>query len=66
MSATPALHHLLSEGEFAALKQISRSFARGTVATPISERLRVLGYANEIMGNLMITDRGLTRLAAGP
>jgi hypothetical protein len=55
----------LNEGEFAALQQLSRSFARGTVGELISQRLIKLGYAKEFMSNLIITDGGLSRLAMG-
>jgi hypothetical protein len=55
----------LSDDEFATLKQLSLSFARGTVPSRISDRLKSLGYANEIMGNLIITDNGSARLATG-
>jgi hypothetical protein len=55
----------LSDDEFAILKQLSMSFARGTVPSRISDRLKVLGYASEIMGNLIITDNGSARLAIG-
>ena len=56
---------LLSVDEFAALKQLGMSFARGTVPLHISDRLKSLGYASEIMGNLIITDSGSARLATG-
>jgi hypothetical protein len=62
---TPATHDKLSEDEFAALTQLSKSFARGTVVEQISSRLVKLGYAKEFMSNLMITDSGLARLALG-
>jgi hypothetical protein len=55
----------LSADEFAALKQLGMSFARGTVPLRISDRLKRLGYASEIMGNLIITDSGSARLATG-
>jgi hypothetical protein len=55
----------LSVDEFAALKQLGMSFARGTVPLRISDRLKSLGYASEIMGNLIITDSGSARLATG-
>jgi hypothetical protein len=55
----------LSVDEFAALKQLGMSFARGTVPLHISDRLKSLGYVSEIMGNLIITDSGSARLAAG-
>jgi hypothetical protein len=55
----------LSEDDFSALKQLSKSFSRGTVVPRISERLIKLGYAKDFMGNLIITDSGLMRLAAG-
>jgi hypothetical protein len=55
----------LSDDEFATLKQLSMSFARGTVPLRISNRLKALGYASEVMGNLIITDNGSARLATG-
>jgi hypothetical protein len=55
----------LSDDEFAVLTQLSKSFARGTVSEAISGRLKSLGYAKELMGSLMITDSGSTRLVAG-
>lgn len=55
----------LNEDEFAALKQLSMSFSRGTVVPRVSERLIKLGYAKDFMGNLIITDSGLKRLATG-
>jgi hypothetical protein len=60
-----AAEHPLSEVEFAALKQLSKSFARGTIVEQISGRLIRLGYAKEFMSNLIITDEGLSRLAIG-
>jgi hypothetical protein len=55
----------LSADEFAILRQLSKSFARGTVSSDISKRLRALGYAAELMGNLILTDRGSAKLAMG-
>jgi hypothetical protein len=55
----------LTHDEFDALRQLSKSFSRGTIVPPISSRLVELGYAKEYMDNLMITDSGLSRLASG-
>lgn len=60
-----ATDRLLSESEFAALKQLSKSFARGTISEQISGRLVSLGYARDFMSNLVITDEGLSRLTLG-
>ena len=62
---TPVEYDPLDEDEFAALRQLGRSSARGTIATAIGKRLKSLGYANEIMETLIITDRGSARLAFG-
>lgn len=61
---TPVEYNPLSENEFAALRQLSRSPSRGTITTAISDRLKALGYANEIMETLVITDKVSVRLAA--
>jgi hypothetical protein len=55
----------LSVVEFTALKQLSKSFARGTIINDIRTRLIKLGYAKDFMSNLIITDEGLLRLALG-
>ena len=55
----------LTDDEFAALRQLGRSSARGTIAPEISNRLKSLGYANEIMETLIITDKGSARLTEG-
>lgn len=55
----------LTADEFAMLKQLGVSFSRGTVPLDIKARLQELGYARELMGNLIITDSGSVRLAAG-
>jgi hypothetical protein len=60
-----AVEYPLSEVEFAALKQLSRSFARGTIGGAISSRLIRLGYVKDFMSNLIITESGLLRLAMG-
>jgi hypothetical protein len=62
---TPTEYDPFDENEFAALRQLSRSPSRGTIATAISDRLKALGYANEIMETLIITDKVSVRLAAG-
>ena len=62
---TPIDRIPLDEDEFAALTQLGRSSARGTIAPAIGHRLKALGYANKIMETLIITDKGSTRLAAG-
>ncbi len=56
---------MLNAAEFAALKQLSKSFSRGTIIAPISNRLIKLGYAKDFMSNLIITDEGLSRLVKG-
>lgn len=61
----PIVDDVLSVDEFAALKQLGMSFARGTVPSRISDRLKTLGYAAELMGSLIITDNGSARLATG-
>ena len=55
----------LDDEEFAALRQLGRSSARGSIATAIGDRLKTRGYANEIMETLIITAKGSARLAAG-
>jgi hypothetical protein len=62
---TPTEYDPLDEDEFAALRQLGRSSSRGTIAPAIGTRLKALGYANEIMETLIITDKGSVRLAAG-
>lgn len=52
----------LTKAEFAALKQLGLSFSRGTIIHVIRDRLMALGYARELMGNLMITNAGNARL----
>jgi hypothetical protein len=64
-SGNTAVEHPLSKVEFAALKQLSRSFARGTIGGAISSRLIRLGYVKDFMNNLIITESRLLRLAMG-
>lgn len=60
-----AVGHPLSENEFSALRQLSRSFARGTIAEKISRRLIALVYATDFMSNIIITNEGLSRFSIG-
>jgi hypothetical protein len=55
----------LSKEEFAVLKQIGTAATIRTVPPRIQERLKLLGYATEVLGGLVVTDEGFLRIAMG-
>jgi hypothetical protein len=55
----------LSSDEFATLKAVSVSPLSRAVPGPIQSQLLRLGYVAEVLGNLVITDDGIRRLALG-
>jgi hypothetical protein len=55
----------LSSAEFAALKDVSVSPPSRAIPGRIQSQLLRLGYVQEVLGNLVITDDGIERLAVG-
>jgi hypothetical protein len=55
----------LSSDEFAALKAVSVSPPSRAVPGPIQSQLLRLGYVQEVLGNLVVTDEGIKRIALG-
>ena len=58
-------HVPLTEDEFAAPIKLGRWSARGTIVPMMANRLKSLGYANEIMETLILTEKGSARILAG-
>jgi hypothetical protein len=55
----------LSSDEFAALKAVSISLPSPAIPAEIESRLLQLGYIEEVLGNLVLTDEGVKRIALG-
>ncbi|MDB5610629.1 MAG: hypothetical protein JWP25_7529 [Bradyrhizobium sp.] len=55
----------LSSDEFAALKALSVSLPPPTIPGDIESRLLQLGYIEEVLGNLVLTDEGVKRIDLG-
>ena len=55
----------LTREQFAALKQISDGRNHITITAEIRERLILIGYAKEILGGLIVTDEGMSRIVMG-
>jgi hypothetical protein len=56
---------VLTKEEFRALKQIGDARERGTIPAKIRDRLILIGYAEEVLGNLVITEDGMMRIVMG-
>jgi len=56
---------LLSNEEFASLREVSKGDARGYIPQAHWERLVALGYALRRLGSLQLTESGKRRVAAG-
>ena len=56
---------VLTKEEFCALKQIGDARERETIPAKIRDRLILIGYAEEVLGNLVIADDGMLRIAMG-
>ena len=54
----------LSHEEFKTLKEIGAGTAR-SIPSAHRERLIRLGYVKELLGNLILTEDGLTRISLG-
>jgi hypothetical protein len=55
----------LSSDEFAALKAVRVSLPSPAISSEIESRLLQLGYIEEVLGNLVLTDDGMKRIAIG-
>jgi hypothetical protein len=55
----------LSSAEFAASKDVSVSPPSRAILGRIQSQLLRLGYVQEVLGNLVIADDGIERLALG-
>jgi hypothetical protein len=55
----------LSSDEFAALLAVSVSPPSRTIPEEIQSRLLKLGYIEDVLGNLFVTDDGVKRIALG-
>jgi hypothetical protein len=55
----------LSSDEFAALMTVSVSPPSRSIAGDIQSRLLDLGYIEDVLGNLVVTDDGVKRIALG-
>ena len=55
----------LSRDEFSALMGVSVSPPSRTMPAEIQSRLLKLGYIEDVLGNLVITDDGVKRIALG-
>jgi hypothetical protein len=53
----------LSDAELEALQQIAVHPATHHVASCVRNRLKDVGYAKDVLGNLVLTDNGLQRIA---
>jgi hypothetical protein len=54
----------LNELELAALREIAVHPASHHIPFPVESRLKDIGYAKEVLGDLVLTDDGLQRAAA--
>jgi hypothetical protein len=55
----------LSRDEFAALMTVSVSPPSRSIPGDIQSRLLELGYIEDVLGNLVVTDDGVKRIALG-
>jgi hypothetical protein len=55
----------LSSDEFAALMAVSVSSPSRTIPEEIQSRLLKLGYIEDVLGNLFVTDNGVKRITRG-
>ncbi len=56
---------LLSNEEFASLREVSKGDAQGDIPQVHWERLVALGYALRRLGSLQLTESGKRRIATG-
>lgn len=56
---------LLSNDEFASLREVGKGDAQGDIPQVHWERLVALGYALRRLGSLQLTESGKRRIAAG-
>jgi hypothetical protein len=53
----------LSDAEFDALREIAEHPATNHVPHSVESRLRDIGYAKEVLGDIVLTEDGLRRVA---
>jgi hypothetical protein len=53
----------LSQVELDALRQIAAHPVTSHIPSDVQSRLKDIGYAKEVLGNLVLTDDGLRRIA---
>ena len=55
----------IAKREFEALRQIAAHPATRHIPSTLQSRLKDIGYANEVLGRLVLTDDGLQHIAMG-
>ena len=64
-SDAPISARPITREEFAALKQIDDAREYETIPVEIQERLILIGYVEEVLGGLIVTDEGMLRIVTG-